>query len=235
MKKSHTTNFSLIFVLGSILLIVAFPVNAYKYQSTASIKQAVDNFLFEQLQTRHYRIYSLDKRLRLKLCSQELKVSFPIYAERIGRTTVEVSCNNSKPWKVLVSVYIQKFVDIILAKHALPAGSLISRSDIILKKTDVSRVRGGYFSNISQLTNMVVRRAIKTGRIISPGMLKPRQLVSRGDEVIILAQSENFRIQVKGKALMNGFLGQKINVKNLSSKRIFQATVISNGLVKVNM
>ncbi len=211
------------------------PANAYKYQSPTSINQAVSRFLFNETQTKHYTVYGIDKRLRLKLCSQNLTTIFPEYAENIGRTTVEVSCNDLKPWKILVSVYIKKFVDVLVSRHALPAGSVITRKDLIRKRTDVSRVRGGYFSSISQLTNFIVRRAIKTGKIIAPTMLKPKRLVSRGDEVLILAQTSNLKIKVKGKALMNGFLGQRIKVKNMNSQRIFQATVISNGLVKVNM
>jgi flagella basal body P-ring formation protein FlgA len=223
------------FLLSSLLLAFSLPVNAYKYQTPVSITDAVDKFLEDETQSQHYSITALDKRLRLRKCTGNLEVSFPQYARDIGRTSVEVSCNGAKSWNILVTVYIKKYLNIIIAKHSLPAGTLVTKKDISLKKEDVSRVRGDYFTNITQLNNMVLRRSVKRGKILSSSLLKPKQLVNRGDEILILAQTSNLTIKVKGKALMNGILGQRIRVKNLNSKRVFQATVISNGLVKVNM
>lgn len=234
MKKA-SLQLAAFLLASSLLLIISSPVNAYRFQTPVSITNAVDKFLEEETQSNHYTITALDKRLRLKECQSPLEVSFPQYSRDIGRTTVEVSCNSNKSWKILVTVYIKKYLNIITAKHSLPAGTLITNNDILIKNKDVSRIRGDYFTNISQLSNMVLRRSVKKGKILSSSILKAQQLVSRGDEVLILAQTSNLTIRVKGKALMNGTLGQRIKVKNMNSKRIFQAVVISNGLVKVNM
>jgi len=233
--KINYVQFFTAFILSALLFIIAMPVHAYQYQSPLSIKKAVSQFLELQTDSNHFTVSNIDKRLRLKLCSKTLKTRFPQYSEQLGRTSVEVSCDGVKPWKFLVSVYIKKITNILTAKHALPAGSILTENDISIKRVDISRIRNGHFKNINEIKNMVVRRAIRAGKVISPGMLKPKQLVNRGDEVLILAQTNNLQIKVKGKALMNGFLGQRIKVKNMNSRRIFQATVISNGLVKVNM
>ena len=222
-------------LISSMLFLVATPVNAYKIQTPASIKQAVSEFLTKELASNDFTINGVDSRLRLKQCTHSLNTNFPEYAAHIGRTTIEVSCSSNKPWKILVTVYIKKYLNVLTAKHSMPTGSIITKNDISLKREDVSRVRGGYFTSASQLINMVVKRPIKIGKILSPALLKPKQLVSRGDDVLILANINNLKIRVKGKALMNGFLGQKIKVRNMNSRRIFQATVISSGLVKVNM
>ena len=219
----------------SMLSIAATPVYASKYQTPLSIKQAVNNFLTFEANVKDFSIGNIDKRLRLKSCSKPLYTNFPQYAEQLGRTTVEVKCNSSKSWKILVTVYIKKYLNILSAKHSLPTGSLIQASDLKSTRQEVSLIRGGYFTDTTQISNMVVRRSIKAGKILSPAMLKPKRLVSRGDEIQILAETGNLSIRVKGKALMHGFLGQIIKVKNMNSRRIFQATVISNGLVKVNM
>ena len=219
----------------SMLSIAAAPVHASKYQTPSSIKQAVNNFLSLEANIKNFSIGRIDKRLRLKSCPNHLDVNFPQYAEQLGRTTVEVKCNSSKSWKMLVTVYIKKYLNIISAKHSLPAGSVIQASDINTSRREISKIRGGYFTNIAQISNMVVRRSIRSGKVLSPTMLKPKRLVSQGDEVLILAETGNLSIRVKGKALMHGTLGQRIKVKNMNSRRIFQATVISNGLVQVNM
>lgn len=233
--KKYLSHFIKIIAVSSLLSTTASTANAATYQTPLSIKQTVSSFLTHEANIQNFSIGKIDKRLRLKSCNNKLSAYFPQYAEQIGRTTVEVKCNSAKPWKILVTVYIKKYLNIISAKHSLPAGSLVQASDLKTSRHEISLIRGGYFTDVAQVTNMVVRRSIKSGKILSPGMLKPKRLVNRGDEVMILAETGNLSIRVKGKALMDGFFGQRIKVKNVNSRRIFQATVISNGLVKVNM
>jgi len=224
-----------IFTLGLLLFVYMSPAHASAYQSIASIKQAIGSYLTNEKQLQHYSVDKIDQRLKLKKCSSKLSTYFPDYAKQIGRTSIKVSCNDQKSWKILVSVFIRKYQDILVSKHNLPTGKTLTRNDISVQRSEISRLHNGYYTNIDQLDNMTARRSIRAGKILSPSMFKQRQLVSRGDEVLILAQTDNLKIKVKGKALMNGFLGQKIKVKNVNSKRIFQATVISSGLVQVNM
>lgn len=216
-------------------MLIISTAHASNYQSTYSMRVAVEKFLKDELTTDDFTIGNIDKRLKLKNCSNNIEVRFPQYADQLGRTTVQLSCNQPKVWKILVSVNIRDFKDVLAIKHSLPRGSAIQKSDLKTIRKDVSKIQAGYFTDINQVTNMIAQRAIKAGRILSPAILKPRRLVNQGDDVLILAETGNLSIRVKGKALMNGSYGQRIRVKNVNSRRIFQATVISNGLVKVNM
>lgn len=233
--KEYYLNSLRVLSISSLFFIALSSAHAGKYQTNTSIKQAVKTFLTFEQNIHDFKIGHIDKRLRLNRCSNDLRAVFPQYAERTGRTTVQLSCSTPKSWKILVTVNIKKYMNILTAKHSLPSGTSLQATDLKVTRHDVSHIRGGYFTDIEQTTNMIVRRPIKQGRILSPGMLKPKRLVNQGDEVLILAETGNLSIRVKGKALMNGFLGQRIKVKNVNSRRIFQATVISNGLVKVNM
>lgn len=233
--KKFFTHYLFAITACSLFSAVVTTAHASVYQSPASIKQAVSNFLTFESNILDFKVGNIDSRLRLKSCTKALSVNFPQYAEQLGRTTVKVNCTSKKSWQILVSVYIKKYMDVLTAKHSLPSQTAIQPSDLTVKRQDVSLIRGGYFTSTEQMKNMIVRRPIKVGRIVSPSMLKPKRLVSQGDEILILAETGNLNIRVKGKALMDGFLGQRIKVKNMNSRRIFQATVISNGLVKVNM
>lgn len=233
--NNRATNYFAFVAFCSVLMLVTTASHGKAYQTSASISDAVKEFLSKDNSTQNFTIGRIDKRLRLTRCHQSLQTNFPHYAQHIGRTSVEVSCGDQKPWKILVSVYIKKYLNVLSLKNSLPSGSVIQASDIKLSRQEVSRIANGYFTSSSQVSNMVLRRHVKAGKILSPSMLKPRQLITRGDEILILAKSGNLSIRVKGKALMNGTLGQRIKVKNTHSRRVFQATVISNGLVKVNM
>lgn len=238
MKNSVVKNLTGFYFACSILLLALFSYSktyASSYEAHRSIANAVKSFLLKTNEQQNISIGHIDKRLRLKKCSSALSTRFPDYAKNIGRTNVEVSCMNPKPWSIRVSVYIKKFENVLTLKHALPRGSLIQPAYIRFSRQDVSKLHGGYFTNIRQINNMVLRRSIRADKILSPSALKPQQLVTRGEEVLIVAETTNLSIRVKGKALMNGTLGQRIKVRNNNSRRVFQATVISSGLVKVNM
>ncbi len=225
--------------LGNTLLVLSSSGlaknNISTYQPHRSIASAVKNFLLQTNPQQNFNIGNIDRRLRLTKCNTTLNTRFPDYAKDFGRTSVEVSCLNPKPWSIRVSVYIKKFKNVLTLKHAVPAGTLIQPSDIRFSRQDISKIHGGYFTNIQQISNMVARRPMRAGKILSSSALKPQQLVTRGEEVLIVAETANLSIRVKGKALMNGTLGQRIKVRNNNSRRVFQATVISSGLVKVNM
>ena len=75
--------------------------------------------------------------------------------------------------------------------------------------------------------------AFASGKIISPRAVNRRQLVNRGDKVIIKAVVEGIEVRMNGEAMGNGANGERISVKNLSSNRIINAVVTAQGIVSV--
>jgi flagella basal body P-ring formation protein FlgA len=60
-------------------------------------------------------------------------------------------------------------------------------------------------------------------------------LVRRGQKVVILAKIEGLRVKMQGIALQDGSQGMTIKVKNKSSRRIIEGTVIRPGTIMVNL
>jgi len=81
----------------------------------------------------------------------------------------------------------------------------------------------------------ITRRPIRKGQIISPRLLAERKLVHRGDTVQIVAASEGFNIRMTGVALEPGHLGERIEVRNVQSKRIIEGQVTKAGVVHVSL
>jgi flagella basal body P-ring formation protein FlgA len=80
---------------------------------------------------------------------------------------------------------------------------------------------------------MKLKRNVKADRIVTPSILVAPSIINKGDEVLIVAKNRSIRIEMKGEALRNGVHGQQIPVKNLKSKRIIKAQVLSQGMVTV--
>ena len=100
---------------------------------------------------------------------------------------------------------------------------------------DLGRLNYGYFKSVDEVIGMQLKHPVKGGESLSPGNLKPRRLVQRGDIVTILAEVQGLTVRVKGNALTDGYRGEAIRVKNQRSKRILQAEVIAPGIVRVRL
>ena len=82
---------------------------------------------------------------------------------------------------------------------------------------------------------MVLSRSVTAGTVLTTVMLKPAILIKRGEKVIIRAESSSIQVKMEGQAMQEGAKGAMIEVKNLSSKQVIEAEVVSPGVVRVRM
>ena len=206
-------------------------------QNQIAIEQAVKDFLIQQkipLNDIQVTLTSSKKRLNLPLCQNPLKVNTPIGAKLLGHSNFIINCISSQPWKSRIAAHIDGKISVLITRRPIPQRSLIQKEDLQFTTRLYSQLNHGYFVSANRLDNMETRRSIKTGQVISPNLVKAQKLVLRGQNITIIAQRGSLNLRVKGKALMDGQRGQTIKVKNLNSKKMIYARVISTGTVKVN-
>lgn len=211
---------------------------ATDYQPLADIRQAINQHVqsrFPATVQTSTLIGQLDPRLRLKKCPRPLEAFYPTGTRKLGPTTLGVRCLGPAPWQIFVSVQVKAFGPAVVSKHALPRGTILQKSDLTLAKRELSGALQGYYTAISEIEGMQLRYSLAEGYIIGPKSLKPHHLVKQGDIVTILAETQGLLIRVKGKALMNGFRGQSIRVKNTRSNRVLQGEVIASQTVRVKL
>ncbi len=218
------------------LLVLSGPAQA-AWQSPERIRQAASDFLARQYDDPDTRVEigHLDPRLRLAPCRRPLEVSRPEDARELGRSSLQVRCPDRPGWKIRLGVTIRRFDTVLVARHNLPRGSMLGPDDVIAVRRDISRLVSGYFRRSEEILDMVARRSLRKGRVLTPAVVTPPRLVKRGQLVTILAQAGNLVIRVRGKALGEGRRGDTIRVRNTRSKRVVQATVVDFGTVRVNL
>lgn len=219
----------------AILCLLGGTAAARTADPAEQIRSAIKNYAHQSLAADKVQIGHLDKRLRLSPCTSALRVFLPKGALRVGKSTLGVQCNDSHGWKVYIPVELNRFATVVVSKHALPRGTIIGPADIQLRKMDLGRLSYGYFTSVNEVIGMQLKRPLQGGESLSPGNLKPRRMVQRGDIVTILAEVQGLTVRVKGNALADGYRGEAIRVKNQRSKRILQAEVIAPGLVRVRL
>ncbi len=236
-NRARTFLLRLMFATAA-LLAFTFPLQAVERQSTDSIWRAVEDYLQMQFQDEpdvSTEIGHIDSRLQLLQCPVPLEVAPPESSRQLGRTSLQVKCPSRPGWKIYVPVRIRKYEEVLVSRHALPRGTYLQPSDVNLERRDISRLHNGYFTDFEEIRQMVARRNLRQGALLTPALVTPPRLVKRGDIITIMAKTGNLSIRVKGKALMDGHKGDTIRVRNSRSKREIEATVVSSGLVKVNI
>lgn len=222
-----------------VLLTVGPLISAHSasLQSHKSITHAVKQFVIQQnvpLENLHVTLTSLSDRLVLPECGQSLQVSMAPGTKLKGNTSLAVSCASPQQWKIHVAAHIDGQVNVLIARYPIPRGTVIQNESLEFVPRRYSQLNYGYYGSAKLLANMEAKRNIKAGQVVTPNLVRAQKMVLRGEHITIIAQNGGLNLRVKGKALMDGQMGQMIKVKNLNSKKLIYARVISAGMVKVN-
>lgn len=231
---------------GPACLLVMLLISAAGFPASAGtdihpveeIRQAVARFLQEQVGSAatadvNIEIGQLDGRLRLALCEGALQTRFPPGGRRDGNTAVRVSCERPVTWSLYVPVTVERYVDVLVAERSLPRHHTLTRADLGFERIEVSRHAGTYHEDKASLVGLQTRRSIRPGQILGTQHVTRPDVVSRGQRVIILAETGTVAIRMRGEALESGTPGDYIRVKNSSSGRVVEGEIQPSGAVRV--
>ena len=177
----------------------------------------------------------LDDRLRLRACGDGLEAFNAPGTRTAGNTTVGVRCHGPVSWTLYVPVQIEVHGEVVVLGQPLPRGSVLQPAHLRLERQDVGRLSNGYLGNLEEARDMVLRRALQAGTVLTPQMVEPPRLVERGQHVLLVADTGPVAVRVQAEALADGALGERVRVRNLSSQKIIEARVLSHGVVGVSM
>ena len=203
-----------------------------------NIYKAVEQYLAGQFDADaavDVAVSPLDSRLKLQACTAPLDVFLNTNSRPQGRVTAGVRCAAPKPWTVYVPAAISIYQDVIAAARPLPRGYALTTADLKKVRINISGKRMPYYAQEDQVVGMILRRSIRSGAILLSNQLEQRNLVHRGEQVTLLAETNGLQVRMKGKALSDGAQGDVVQVKNLSSQRIVEGVVTQIGLVQVSM
>jgi flagella basal body P-ring formation protein FlgA len=206
-------------------------------QSHESIAEAVKAYIAKNINLPgeyEVSLVPLDSRLNLPQCAEPLEAFIPNALIKAGRSTIGVRCNAEKKWSIFTSAIIKTYQMVAVLSQPIQRGEIITRQHLAIEKRDVSNLREDFVTQIEQAENKQATRQLNTGTILSLSNLVEPKLIKRGDKVVISTTKSDFSIRMSGVAMMDGTKGQLIKIKNQSSGRIINATVVEPGLVSVN-
>ncbi|MEQ8660747.1 MAG: flagellar basal body P-ring formation chaperone FlgA [Gammaproteobacteria bacterium] len=223
-------------VTATLATIAIESARAAPIQPLAEIEQAVRR-LAEQRSAAdgdsEVSLGRLDPRLRLPRCGAPLAARFAHGGRSSGAMSVEVRCEGDQPWSLYVPVTIARYAEVVVAARPLARGHTVSAADLTTTRQRVDLARHDYLVDPASAVGQVTRRDVAAGQMLGANQLERPHLVRRGDQVVLSSANNAISVSVKGTALADGSVGERIRVRNLSSKRVVEGTVTAAGTVVV--
>ena len=231
MKKYFTPLYVLI-ALSSVSTAYA------NIQSHESLHKAVESFLqaeTQDTQDTEISVRDFDRRLRLHQCSAPLQAFWPLGNKRLGNTTVGVRCSGDKPWKIFVGAHIHIYKSVWVSNTGLNRNQALDLTTVSKEKRDITRLTGGYLLSDTPIEGMQIKRNIPANHVLTNSMLDSHKLVKRGERITIISRYAGIVVRAAGIAMSDGSKGERIRVKNTSSKREIEAYVSGRQRVLVTL
>ena len=219
---------------GSVMAVAATPS-----QSHDSILEAARQHVLEQSDKYpsppEVQTGRLDSRLRLAACDIPLETFSPPSNQQTAKVTVGVRCNGTKNWTLYVPVTVVVMADVVTAANELRRGQILTAQDLVIEQRDIARLHRGYLANLKEAIGKQVKYNIRRGQVLTPAKVAAPKAVKRNSRVTIVAQNPAIQVRMKGTALESGAIGDRIRVRNNSSKRELEAQVLAQGIVQVTL
>ena len=175
----------------------------------------------------------LDPRLRLIACPGEVEPFLGPGNQPRGNTSVGLRCDGATPWKLYVPATVrQKFV-VLTAARAIPRGRVLTMEDILPEERWLTQVPPGALDSPDLAVGRLATRSLQAGNLLHGGALKAPQMIRRGQTVVLSLSEGPIDIQLSGEALGPGAPGDRIQVRNASSRRVVEGVVTDGGGVRV--
>ncbi|RME61272.1 MAG: flagella basal body P-ring formation protein FlgA [Candidatus Dadabacteria bacterium] len=128
---------------------------------------------------------------------------------------------------------VQEIKEVPVATRFLKRGSVVSRSDIKLKKVNVRKLPPDAVLSPEEILGNKVKASLSYEEPFRKNKLFLPPVIEAGQIVTMVYRKGLLEATARGKALKSGFKGDQIEVQNTSSKRVVVATVIDKGSVAV--
>ncbi len=126
----------------------------------------------------------------------------------------------------------KEFQQVVVSNMPLGIDHIITEGDvrIVLKPSSTPREA----HSLSEVVGRRVRRPIGKDNTIKMDYLDTKEVIRRGDMVIIMAEKGGLKVTTKGIAKDNGSSGEMIRVENIRSGKVITGRVVEPGIVKVD-
>ena len=152
-----------------------------------------------------FLIGPIESNLELERCREPVRVTLASAHHMQDRATLELRCQNAKPWHIYVQVRIIDTSSVAVAAHAIVAGSVLSANDLRVERHDISELPPGFLDDPAIAVGLTASRPISGRAFLTNQQLVAAKTVERGQSVTLVADVGGMSVRMAGKVLADGF------------------------------
>ena len=132
-------------------------------------------------------------------------------------------------------VRVRTFENLPVASERLERHALIGPNHVSVERRETTRSKSLEVLSMDEIVGQRTTRIIQRGEIIRTNMIEATPVVMRGEPIHIRFIKGAIEIVLPGIARQDGYAGDKIRVKCLETKKLFNGDVLDSRTVIVNL
>lgn len=136
--------------------------------------------------------------------------------------------------RVYATLETELMANIVVARRPLKRNHTITDIDIKLVRMNMANVPSNSMVNPDDVLGKKTSRAVDAGTVLSSDLLFMPAIVDRNDIVMMIAESDNFKITAMGVCKGKGRKGDRVKVINLDSDKAVYARILDARTVVVD-
>lgn len=128
----------------------------------------------------------------------------------------------------------QLFKPVLVATRRLERGQSLDNTAADIQTMDVLRERIAPISATTKLEDLELLQTVFEGRPLTVKDIITAPLVRKGATVEVVAGDSKMSITMKGLAMSTGGAGDAVTIRNMDTRKDFQARVVNRNSVRVN-
>lgn len=138
---------------------------------------------------------------------------------------------------LLCKATIEVYGSVLVAASNIPRGQALDVTNVEIQKLPLSTLRDGVIAAdapADQVLQLVARRDIAKGDVLTKALVAPRVIVKRRQMVTVETLAGGIQVRTQARAESDGAEGDVVVCTNLNSKQAFQGIVRRDGTVVVS-
>ena len=136
--------------------------------------------------------------------------------------------------RVYATIDIELMTYVVVSTRPLRRNHTITDVDIKTIQMDLGDLPSNVIVRKEDVLGKKLIRSVDTGNVLRKDLIDIPPMVNRNDIVMMVAESNSFRITAIGESQEDGNEGERVRVLNLDSKKEVYARVLDSNSVKID-
>jgi flagellar basal body P-ring formation protein FlgA len=163
-------------------------------------------------------------------CAEPVQVE-PLDTRQPARMRFLARCPEAGGWQYEYIVRAKISALVAVAAAPVQPNQPLSEDQVTLERRDVTAI-GDAIGATADAVGQASRRSLRVGDILRSSQLVAPVLVKRGDQVVMVAHSDQVEVSMTGEALDAGSRGATVRVRNGASGQVVRMRVTGPGTVE---